>query len=29
MGDSGIETMTRAEADEAGLTPCSVCQNDR
>ncbi|MGI5159569.1 hypothetical protein [Microbispora sp. CA-102843] len=27
MGDSGIETMTRAEADEAGLTPCSVCQN--
>ncbi|GGO12162.1 hypothetical protein [Microbispora bryophytorum] len=29
MGDSGIETMTRAEADEANLTPCSVCQNDR
>ncbi|MFC6077241.1 hypothetical protein [Microbispora bryophytorum] len=29
MGESGIETMTRAEADEAGLTPCSVCQNDR
>ncbi|WP_147942188.1 hypothetical protein [Microbispora sp. CSR-4] len=28
MGDSGVETMTRAEADEAGLTPCSVCQND-
>lgn len=26
MGESGIEVMTRAEAEEAGLTHCSVCQ---
>lgn len=26
MGDAGIEVMTRAEAEDAGLTPCSVCQ---
>ncbi|TLP55094.1 hypothetical protein [Microbispora triticiradicis] len=26
MDDSGVETMTRAEAESSGLTPCSVCQ---
>lgn len=28
-GDSGVETMSLAEAEAAGLTSCSVCQNDR
>ncbi|MEU8249010.1 hypothetical protein [Nonomuraea sp. NPDC048916] len=27
-GDSGVETMTFAQAEAAGLTSCSVCQND-
>ncbi|WP_406316942.1 hypothetical protein OHA77_07045 [Streptosporangium sp. NBC_01639] len=27
--DDGIETMSRAEAEESGLTGCSVCQNGR
>ncbi|MFG1944540.1 hypothetical protein [Nonomuraea sp. NPDC048826] len=28
-GDSGVETMTRHQAETAGLTACSVCQHDR
>ncbi|MFI6905473.1 hypothetical protein ACIBKY_29715 [Nonomuraea sp. NPDC050394] len=28
-GDTGVETMTLAQAEAAGLTSCSVCQNDR
>ncbi|MFG3440423.1 hypothetical protein ACGF0J_24490 [Nonomuraea sp. NPDC047897] len=28
-GDDGVETMTLAEAEDAGLTSCSVCQSDR
>ncbi|MFI6923793.1 hypothetical protein ACIBIZ_27915 [Nonomuraea spiralis] len=28
-GESGVETMTLAEAEAAGLTSCSVCQHDR
>ncbi|MEV4394528.1 hypothetical protein [Nonomuraea sp. NPDC049607] len=28
-GDTGVETMTVAEAEAAGLTSCSVCRNDR
>ncbi|SEG83823.1 hypothetical protein SAMN05444920_105263 [Nonomuraea solani] len=28
-GDSGVETMTLAAAEAAGLTSCSVCQHDR
>lgn len=28
-GDSGVETMTLAQAETAGLTSCSVCQSDR
>ncbi|MFF5204598.1 hypothetical protein [Streptosporangium sp. NPDC000396] len=27
--DNGIETMSRAEAEKAGLSSCSVCQKDR
>jgi hypothetical protein len=25
----GVETMTLAQAEDAGLTSCSVCQHDR
>ncbi|TMR08236.1 hypothetical protein ETD86_48695 [Nonomuraea turkmeniaca] len=28
-GESGVETMTLAAAEAAGLTSCSVCQHDR
>jgi NAD(P)H-hydrate repair Nnr-like enzyme with NAD(P)H-hydrate dehydratase domain len=28
-GESGVESMTLARAEAAGLTSCSVCQNDR
>jgi predicted hotdog family 3-hydroxylacyl-ACP dehydratase len=28
-GDTGVETMTISQAESAGLTSCSVCQNDR
>ncbi|WP_214327801.1 hypothetical protein [Nonomuraea sediminis] len=28
-GDTGVETMTLAQAEAAGLTSCSVCQHDR
>ncbi|MEV5891025.1 hypothetical protein [Nonomuraea fuscirosea] len=28
-GDTGVETMTLAAAEAAGLTSCSVCQHDR
>ncbi|HEX4818275.1 MAG TPA: hypothetical protein VFV66_36520 [Nonomuraea sp.] len=28
-GDSGVETMTLAAAEAAGLTSCSVCQHER
>jgi len=28
-GDTGVETMTVAAAEAAGLTSCSVCQHDR
>ncbi|WP_157244700.1 hypothetical protein [Nonomuraea typhae] len=28
-GDTGVETMSLAQAEAAGLTSCSVCQNDR
>ncbi|MGI5270810.1 hypothetical protein ACQEUU_16770 [Nonomuraea sp. CA-218870] len=28
-GDAGVETMTRHQAEAAGLTACSVCQHDR
>ncbi|NUT40349.1 MAG: hypothetical protein HOV86_10185 [Thermoactinospora sp.] len=28
-GDSGVESMTVAEAEAAGLTSCSVCQHER
>jgi hypothetical protein len=27
-GDGGVETMTLAQAEDAGLTSCSVCQHD-
>jgi hypothetical protein len=28
-GESGVESMTLARAEAAGMTSCSVCQNDR
>ncbi|MGJ6961349.1 hypothetical protein ACSDR0_05515 [Streptosporangium sp. G11] len=28
-GGSGIETVSRAEAEKAGLTDCPICRNDR
>jgi hypothetical protein len=28
-GESGVESMTLARAEAAGLTSCSVCQNER
>ncbi|SPL95995.1 unnamed protein product [[Actinomadura] parvosata subsp. kistnae] len=28
-GETGVETMTLAAAEAAGLTSCSVCQHDR
>ncbi|MBB2912871.1 hypothetical protein FHS43_004166 [Streptosporangium becharense] len=29
IGGTGVETMSRAEAEEAGLSGCPICRNDR